>query len=147
MVRPAKAFTAEQASEKDLEIIEAQLGRTPRDVLAIAHRCPCGAPDVVQTPPRLADGTPFPTFYYVGTIDGHNFDQLIPVLKNVRDSAHQGPFLVHAITQKGKGYVPAENSNDKYHGDDEEIINYFNQYDVVLIREELDKGLFVARAL
>ena len=64
MVRPAKAFTAEQASEKDLEIIEAQLGRTPRDVLAIAHRCSCGAPDVVQTPPRLADGTPFPTFYY-----------------------------------------------------------------------------------
>jgi 1-deoxy-D-xylulose-5-phosphate synthase len=55
-------------------------------------------------------------FYYVGTIDGHNFDQLIPVLKNVRDSAHQGPFLVHAITQKGKGYVPAENSDDKYHG-------------------------------
>ena len=50
MVRPAKAFTAEQASEKDLEIIEAQLGRTPRDVLAIAHRCPCGAPDVVQKP-------------------------------------------------------------------------------------------------
>jgi 1-deoxy-D-xylulose-5-phosphate synthase len=55
-------------------------------------------------------------FYYVGTIDGHNFDQLIPVLKNVRDSAHQGPFLVHAITQKGKGYIPAENSDDKYHG-------------------------------
>ncbi|CAO6125027.1 Dxs Deoxyxylulose-5-phosphate synthase [Candidatus Pelagibacterales bacterium] len=55
-------------------------------------------------------------FYYVGTIDGHNFDQLIPVLKNVRDSAHQGPFLVHAITQKGKGYVPAEISDDKYHG-------------------------------
>jgi 1-deoxy-D-xylulose-5-phosphate synthase len=55
-------------------------------------------------------------FYYVGTIDGHNFDQLIPVLKNVRDSSHQGPFLVHAITQKGKGYIPAENSDDKYHG-------------------------------
>ncbi len=55
-------------------------------------------------------------FYYVGTIDGHDFDQLIPVLKNVRDSAHQGPFLVHAITQKGKGYTPAENSDDKYHG-------------------------------
>ena len=55
-------------------------------------------------------------FYYVGTIDGHNFDQLIPVLKNVRDSTHQGPFLVHVITQKGKGYTPAENSDDKYHG-------------------------------
>jgi 1-deoxy-D-xylulose-5-phosphate synthase len=55
-------------------------------------------------------------FYYVGTIDGHDFDQLIPVLKNVRDSSHKGPFLVHAITQKGKGYKPAENSDDKYHG-------------------------------
>jgi 1-deoxy-D-xylulose-5-phosphate synthase len=55
-------------------------------------------------------------FYYVGTIDGHDFDQLIPVLKNVRDSSHKGPFLVHAITQKGKGYTPAENSDDKYHG-------------------------------
>ncbi len=53
-------------------------------------------------------------FYYVGTIDGHDFDQLIPVLKNVRDSSHKGPFLVHAITQKGKGYKPAENSDDKY---------------------------------
>ena len=62
-------------------------------------------------------------FYYVGTIDGHNFDQLIPVLKNVRDSSHQGPFLVHAITQKGKGYIPAENSDDKYHG--------VNKFDVV----------------
>ncbi len=41
-------------------------------------------------------------FYYVGTINGHDFDQLIPVLKNVRDSSHKGPFLVHAITQKGK---------------------------------------------
>jgi 1-deoxy-D-xylulose-5-phosphate synthase len=55
-------------------------------------------------------------FYYVGTIDGHDFDHLIPVLKNVRDSSHKGPFLVHAITQKGKGYTPAENSDDKYHG-------------------------------
>jgi 1-deoxy-D-xylulose-5-phosphate synthase len=62
-------------------------------------------------------------FYYVGTIDGHDFDQLIPVLKNVRDSSHKGPFLVHAITQKGKGYTPAENSDDKYHG--------VNKFDVV----------------
>jgi 1-deoxy-D-xylulose-5-phosphate synthase len=62
-------------------------------------------------------------FYYVGTIDGHDFDQLIPVLKNVRDSSHKGPFLVHAITQKGKGYIPAENSDDKYHG--------VNKFDVV----------------
>ncbi len=49
---------------KDLAAIEAQLGRAPRDVHAIAHRCPCGSPDVVETPPRLSDGTPFPTYYY-----------------------------------------------------------------------------------
>ena len=54
-------------------------------------------------------------FYYVGPIDGHNLDQLIPVLENVRDAA-QGPCLVHVVTQKGKGYGPAEAAADKYHG-------------------------------
>jgi 1-deoxy-D-xylulose-5-phosphate synthase len=54
-------------------------------------------------------------FYYVGPIDGHNFDHLLPVLKNVRD-AKSGPILVHVVTQKGKGYGPAEVSADKYHG-------------------------------
>ena len=54
-------------------------------------------------------------FYYVGPIDGHNLDHLLPVLKNVRD-AGEGPVLVHVVTQKGKGYPPAERSDDKYHG-------------------------------
>jgi 1-deoxy-D-xylulose-5-phosphate synthase len=54
-------------------------------------------------------------FFYVGPIDGHNIDHLLPVLKNVRD-AKNGPFLVHVVTQKGKGYPPAEKSADKYHG-------------------------------
>jgi len=54
-------------------------------------------------------------FYYVGPIDGHDLDQLIPVLENVRDAA-EGPCLVHVVTQKGKGYAPAENSADKYQG-------------------------------
>jgi 1-deoxy-D-xylulose-5-phosphate synthase len=54
-------------------------------------------------------------FYYVGPIDGHNLDHLLPVLKNVRD-AKNGPILVHVVTQKGKGYPPAEASDDKYHG-------------------------------
>src|SRR6478752_6991230 len=54
-------------------------------------------------------------FYYVGPIDGHNLDQLLPVLKNVRDS-QTGPIIVHCRTQKGKGYEPAEKSADKYHG-------------------------------
>jgi 1-deoxy-D-xylulose-5-phosphate synthase len=54
-------------------------------------------------------------FYYVGPIDGHNLDHLIPVLENVRDMKN-GPVLIHAVTVKGKGYAPAEASADKYHG-------------------------------
>src|SRR6266700_3432277 len=54
-------------------------------------------------------------FYYVGPIDGHNLDHLIPVLENVRDT-NGGPVLVHVVTQKGKGYAPAEASSDKFHG-------------------------------
>lgn len=72
----------------------------------------------------LAGGTLFEELgiYYVGPIDGHNFDHLLPVLKNVRD--HDiGPILIHAVTQKGKGYPPAEASDDKYHG--------VNKFDVV----------------
>ena len=65
----------------------------------------------------LTGGTLFEElgFYYVGPIDGHNLDHLVPVLKNVRD-AENGPILVHVVTQKGKGYAPAEASKDKYHG-------------------------------
>ncbi|WP_417844054.1 1-deoxy-D-xylulose-5-phosphate synthase [Thalassospira sp.] len=55
-------------------------------------------------------------FFYVGPIDGHNLDHLLPVLRNVRDADLDGPVLIHAVTQKGKGYAPAENATDKYHG-------------------------------
>jgi 1-deoxy-D-xylulose-5-phosphate synthase len=55
-------------------------------------------------------------FYYVGPIDGHNLDHLIPVLRNVRDAVDEGPILVHVVTKKGHGYAPAEKSPDKYHG-------------------------------
>ena len=54
-------------------------------------------------------------FYYVGIVDGHDLNQLLPVLENIR-TADNGPFLVHVRTQKGKGYAPAEASQDKYHG-------------------------------
>ena len=66
----------------------------------------------------LTGGTLFEEmgFYYVGPIDGHNLDHLLPVLRNVREAEETGPILVHAITQKGKGYEPAERSPDKYHG-------------------------------
>jgi hypothetical protein len=52
-------------SARDQAVVEAQLGRAPRDAVAVAHRCPCGNPDVVTTAPRLGDGTPFPTLYYL----------------------------------------------------------------------------------
>lgn len=61
-------------------------------------------------------------FYYVGPIDGHNLDHLLPVLKNVRDMQN-GPILIHVVTQKGKGYAPAEAAADKYHG--------VNKFDVI----------------
>jgi len=55
-------------------------------------------------------------FFYVGPVDGHNLNHLVPVLKNVRDRAESGPILLHVVTQKGRGYAPAEASADKYHG-------------------------------
>ncbi|GGB08020.1 1-deoxy-D-xylulose-5-phosphate synthase [Brucella endophytica] len=61
-------------------------------------------------------------FYYVGPIDGHNLEHLLPVLKNVRDTV-DGPVLIHVVTQKGKGYAPAEAAADKYHG--------VNKFDVI----------------
>ena len=66
----------------------------------------------------LGHGTMFEEmgFYYIGPVDGHNLDELLPILRNVRDSDHEGPILIHTITQKGKGYEHAENSKDKMHG-------------------------------
>src|SRR3989440_2687789 len=94
-----------------------------RDIgIQLAHKMPKGLEKKalrVEEYARgfLTGGTLFEElgFYYVGPIDGHNLDHLIPVLKNVRD-AKQGPILVHVVTQKGKGYEPAEKSADKYHG-------------------------------
>src|SRR5436853_4302172 len=94
-----------------------------RDIgLQLAHKMPKGLEKKAQRVEEcargfLTGGTMFEElgFYYVGPIDGHNLDHLIPVLKNVRD-AKQGPILVHVVTQKGKGYEPAEKSADKYHG-------------------------------
>jgi len=55
-------------------------------------------------------------FYYIGPVDGHDVDSLVQILENVKNSKHQGPVLIHTRTQKGKGYKPAEDSGDKYHG-------------------------------
>jgi 1-deoxy-D-xylulose-5-phosphate synthase len=94
-----------------------------RDIgLQLAHKMPKSLEKKAQRVEEyargfLTGGTMFEElgFYYVGPIDGHNLDHLLPVLKNVRD-AKQGPILVHCVTQKGKGYEPAEKSADKYHG-------------------------------
>ena len=66
----------------------------------------------------LTGGTLFEElgFYYVGPVDGHNLDHLLPVLRNIRDSDSHEPVLLHVVTQKGKGYAPAEAAADKYHG-------------------------------
>jgi 1-deoxy-D-xylulose-5-phosphate synthase len=102
-------------------------GRTYRSLREVGKQLGRFLPKLIQDRAALAEeyargmmmggGTLFEDlgFYYVGPIDGHNIDHLLPVLKNVRD-AETGPILVHVVTQKGKGYAPAENSADKYHG-------------------------------
>ncbi|SFZ83684.1 1-deoxy-D-xylulose-5-phosphate synthase [Devosia enhydra] len=106
-------------------------GPTYRGLRHTAKQIAKALPPIFHEPARRAEeftrgfftgGTLFEElgFYYVGPIDGHNLDHLIPVLENVRD-AEEGPILVHAITKKGKGYGPAEAAADKYHG-----VNKFN---------------------
>jgi 1-deoxy-D-xylulose-5-phosphate synthase len=102
-------------------------GRTYRSLRDIGKQLGKHLPKLIKDRAALAEeyargmmmggGTLFEDlgFYYVGPIDGHNIDHLLPVLRNVRD-AKTGPILVHVVTQKGKGYAPAENSADKYHG-------------------------------
>jgi 1-deoxy-D-xylulose-5-phosphate synthase len=102
-------------------------GRTYRSLREIGKQLGKHLPKLIKERAGLAEeyargmmmggGTLFEDlgFYYVGPIDGHNIDHLLPVLRNVRD-AKTGPILVHVVTQKGKGYAPAENSADKYHG-------------------------------
>lgn len=95
-------------------------------------------------------------FYYVGPIDGHNFEHLLPVLRNVRD-ADAGPILVHVVTKKGKGYAPAENSDDKGHAtagfnvvtgaqvkSEPKAPSYTNVYAESLIQEARDDDKIIA---
>ena len=89
----------------------------------IAHKFPKSVETVAKRAEEYArgmvtGGTLFEElgFYYVGPIDGHNLDHLLPILKNVRDDQMEGPILIHCVTQKGKGYDPAESADDKFHG-------------------------------
>jgi 1-deoxy-D-xylulose-5-phosphate synthase len=101
-------------------------GRSYRSLRHVVHQLAKRLPKFLEQRARAMEeyarglvtgGTLFEElgFFYVGPIDGHNLDHLLPVLKNVRD-AKEGPILVHIVTQKGKGYAPAEASDDKYHG-------------------------------
>src|SRR2546430_3823227 len=101
-------------------------GRPYRSLRAVVHQLARRLPKFLEQRARAMEeyarglvtgGTLFEElgFFYVGPIDGHNLDHLLPVLRNVRD-AKEGPILVHVVTQKGKGYAPAEASDDKYHG-------------------------------
>src|SRR5206468_1043898 len=101
-------------------------GRSYRSLRHIVHHAAKRLPKFLEQRARAMEeyarglvtgGTLFEElgFFYVGPIDGHNLDHLLPVLKNVRD-AKEGPILVHIVTQKGKGYAPAEASDDRYHG-------------------------------
>ncbi len=101
------------------EMLRQTLHKLPRAISERAERAESLARSIVT------GGTLFEElgFYYVGPIDGHNLDHVVPVLRNVRDSDHYGPVLVHVITEKGHGYGPAEKAADKYHG--------VNKFDVV----------------
>jgi 1-deoxy-D-xylulose-5-phosphate synthase len=101
-------------------------GRAYRSMRGVARQLARRLPKFMYDKARLTEeygrnfwtgGTLFEElgFYYVGPIDGHNLDHLLPILKNVRD-VQDGPVLVHVVTKKGKGYPPAEAADDKYHG-------------------------------
>jgi 1-deoxy-D-xylulose-5-phosphate synthase len=94
------------------QLAGAMTQRFPRSFASLARRAEEYARGLVT------GGTLFEElgFYYVGPIDGHNLDHLLPVLKNLKGSADKGPVLVHVVTQKGRGYAPAEAAADKYHG-------------------------------
>ena len=94
------------------ELFRHTINMLPRSISEKAERAESLARHIVT------GGTLFEElgFYYVGPIDGHNLDHVVPVLRNIRDSEAPGPVLIHVITQKGHGYAPAERAPDKYHG-------------------------------
>ncbi|MDT4964768.1 MAG: uncharacterized protein QOF87_4415 [Pseudonocardiales bacterium] len=95
-------------SESDRAVVAAQLGRSPRAVRAVAHRCPCGNPDVVETSPRLPDGSPFPTLYYltcpraasaIGTLEASG------LMSEMTDRLSADPELAAAYTAAHEAYL------------------------------------------
>ena len=102
-------------------------GKHYRNVRDLAKKATSILPEALQKAAARAEetaraalghGTLFEEmgFYYIGPVDGHNMDHLLPILRNIRDSKQDKPVLLHVVTQKGKGYAPAENAPDKMHG-------------------------------
>lgn len=89
----------EEPTPEDLEAVQTQLGRPTRGTRAIAHRCPCGRPDVVETVPRLADGTPFPTLYYLtcprAVAECSRLESAGVMKQMARDLADDGLLMAH----------------------------------------------------
>ena len=96
------------ATDSDRQIVAAQLGRSPRAIRTVAHRCPCGNPDVIETSPRLPDGTPFPTLYYltcpkatavVGTLESSG------LMREMTDRVRADPELAAAYRAAHERYL------------------------------------------
>ncbi|GMN13308.1 1-deoxy-D-xylulose-5-phosphate synthase [Altererythrobacter sp. MTPC7] len=109
------AYLARMVSSSEYLGLRSLASRITRKLSRRVHKAVDKAEEYARG--MVTGGTMFEElgFYYVGPIDGHNLDHLVPVLENVRDS-EQGPVLIHVVTTKGKGYQPAEDSADKYHG-------------------------------
>jgi hypothetical protein len=102
-----------EATQEDLDAVQAQLGRPTRGTRAIAHRCPCGRPDVVETVPRLADGTPFPTLYYLtcprATSECSRLESA-GVMKEMAQRLHDDPELSHGYQMAHEAYLERRES-------------------------------------
>ena len=108
MDTPPPTTPRTEPTDADVEAFKQQLGRPPRGLRAIAHRCPCGQPDVVETAPRLPDGTPFPTTYYltcpraasaIGTLEANG------VMKEMTDRLATDPELAAAYRAAHEDYI------------------------------------------
>ena len=110
------AYLSQIVSSRPFLTLREMMGRLARHFPAPIERAAKRADEYARG--LLTGGTLFEElgFYYVGPIDGHDLDHLLPVLRNLRDTDHKGPILLHVVTKKGKGYPPAEASADKYHG-------------------------------
>jgi hypothetical protein len=106
--QPASGHPGDPVDPSDIAAIELQLGRTPRGVRGVAHRCPCGLPDVVRTAPRLEDGTPFPTLYYltcpraasaIGRMENSGR------MREMQDALAEDPDLRAAYTKAHESYI------------------------------------------